>query len=325
VGYLLGLALLVPLVDRFAPRVVLSTQFGVLAAALAVNSVVGTTWLLCLVTCVVGAGSSVGAQLSTIGGRFAEPRWRATVLGIVTSGISAGILTGRIVGGWLTDVMGWRGMLLVFAVACALIAVVARFLLPTAAATVTSGYLATLRALPLLYARFALSQPPYSYSSERIGLYAVAGLLGIAATRIAGAWTDRVGARTVILVGLAIAVTAAAALGASLSNTAVTLLCLGLFDAGLFASQVANQSTVLAIDPDAPAQFNSAYMLVYFIGGSVGTAFGASAVGWFGWTTTAAIAAAAIALAAAITASAGADDRASVRRTRSRSGRRTSR
>jgi predicted MFS family arabinose efflux permease len=351
VGYLLGLALLVPLVDRFAPRVVLSTQFGALAAALAVNSVVGTTWLLCLVTCVVGAGSSVGAQLSTIGGRFAEPRRRATVLGIVTSGISAGILTGRIVGGWLTDVMGWRGMLLVFAAACALIAVAARFLLPTAAATVTSGYLATLRALPLHYVRYpslrlavgrgtlwffafcavwsglavALSQPPYSYSSERIGLYAVAGLLGIAATRIAGAWTDRVGARTVILVGLAVAVTAAAGLGASLSNTAVTLLCLGLFDAGLFASQVANQSTVLAIDPDAPAQFNSAYMLVYFIGGSVGTAFGAAAVGWFGWTTTAAIAAAAIALAAAITAAAGADDRASVRRTGSRSGRRTSR
>ena len=90
-----------------------------------------------------------------------------------------------------------------------------------------------------------------------------------------------------------------------MSNTAATLLCLGLFDAGLFAAQVANQSTVLEIDPGAPARFNSAYMLVYFIGGSVGTAFGAAAVGWFGWPTTAAIAAAAIALAAAITAASG--------------------
>jgi predicted MFS family arabinose efflux permease len=331
VGYLLGLALLVPLVDRFPPRVVLATQFGALAIALAVNAAVGSSWLLGLVTSVVGAGSSVGAQLSAVGGRFAEPGRRATVLGIVTSGISAGILVGRIVGGWLTDVMGWRGMLLVFAIACAVVAVAARFLLPTAAATVTSSYRATLRALPLLYVRFpslrlavgrgtlwffafcavwaglavALSQPPYSYSSERIGLYAVAGLLGIAATRIAGAWTDRVGARTVILVGLAIAVTAAAVLGTSLSNTPVTLLCLGLFDAGLFAAQVANQSTVLAIDPEAPAQFNSAYMLVYFVGGSIGTAFGAAAVGWFGWPATAAITAGAIALAAAITAAAG--------------------
>jgi predicted MFS family arabinose efflux permease len=331
IGYLLGLALLVPLVDRYAPRVVLSTQFGALAIALAVNSAVGASWLLCLVVGIVGAGSSVGAQLSAVGGRFAEPGRRATVLGIVTSGISAGILAGRIVGGWLTDVMGWRGMLLVFAAACAVVTVAARFLLPTAAATATTGYLATLRTLPSLYVRFpslrlavgrgtlwffafcavwaglavALSQPPYSYSSERIGLYAVAGLLGIAATRVAGAWTDRVGARTVILVGLVVALTAAAGLGASLSNPAVTLLCLGLFDAGLFAAQVANQSTVLAIDPEAPAQFNSAYMLVYFIGGSAGTAFGAAAVGWFGWPATAAITAGAIALAAAITAGVG--------------------
>ena len=108
----------------------------------------------------------------------------------------------------------------------------------------------------------------------------------------------------VLLVGLVIALTAAATLGACLSDTAVTLACLALFDAGLFAAQVANQSTVLAIDPAAPAQFNSAYMLVYFIGGTIGTAFGAAAVGWFGWPTTAAVAAGAIALAMMITVAA---------------------
>ena len=114
-GYLLGLALLVPLVDRFAPRYVLSTQFGALATALAVNAVVGTPWLLGLVVGVVGAGSSVGAQLSSVAGRFANPQRRATVLGIVTAGISAGIIAGRIVGGWLNAEIGWRGMFLVFA------------------------------------------------------------------------------------------------------------------------------------------------------------------------------------------------------------------
>jgi predicted MFS family arabinose efflux permease len=330
VGYLVGLALLVPLVDRFAPRYVLSTQFGVLAIALAVSAWVGTPWLLGLAVGVIGAGSSVGAQLSSVAGRFAVPQRRATVLGIVTAGISGGILAGRIIGGWLTDVIGWRGTLLVFAIACVAVAIAARVVLPAAAPSAASGYLATLRALPGLYVRFAslrlaagrgalwffafcavwaglavaLSEPPFTYSSERIGLYALAGLLGIIATRIAGVWTDRVGARKVILLGLVIAVAAAAALGAFLSNTAVTLACLGLFDAGLFAAQVANQSTVLAINPDAPARFNSAYMLVYFIGGSLGTAFGAAAVEWFGWHTTTLVAAAAIAAAALITVAA---------------------
>src|SRR3981189_1507434 len=109
-GYLLGLALLVPLVDRFAPSHVLSTQFGALAGALAVHAFVGTPWLLGLVVGVVGAGSSVGAQLSSVAGRFANPQRRATVLGIVTAGISAGIIAGRIGGGGLNDEIGWGGM-----------------------------------------------------------------------------------------------------------------------------------------------------------------------------------------------------------------------
>jgi predicted MFS family arabinose efflux permease len=150
----------------------------------------------------------------------------------------------------------------------------------------------------------ALSEPPFSYSPERIGVYAFAGLLGIVATRVSGAWTDRVGARRVIVVGLVMALAATVTLGACLSNAAVTLACLALFDAGLFAAQVANQSTVLAIDPTAPAQYNSAYMLVYFIGGTLGTAFGAAAVGWFGWPATTAIAAGAIAVAMIITVAA---------------------
>ncbi|WP_458687587.1 MFS transporter [Nocardia tengchongensis] len=330
IGYLAGLALLVPLVDRFAPRSVLSAQFGALAVGLALAAGVGSVWLLGLILGMVGAGSSVGAQLSSVAGRFAAPRRRTTILGVVTAGISAGILAGRIGGGWLTNLIGWRGMLLVFAVACAVVAVAARVMLPATAGSVRSGYLATLRGLPRLYLRFpllrlaagsgtlwffafcavwagiavALSQPPFTYSPERIGAYATAGLLGIVATRVAGVWTDRVGARRVILAGLVLAAAAAVTLGTCLSNTAVTLICLGLFDAGLFAAQVANQSTVLAIDPSAPARFNSAYMLVYFVGGSLGTAFGAAAVEWFGWPTTAIVAAGTIIVAATITTTA---------------------
>ncbi|WP_231960868.1 MFS transporter [Amycolatopsis thermoflava] len=327
-GYLAGLAVLVPLVDRFPPRTVVAAQFAALAVALALAAAVGSAALLGLVLAVIGAGSAVGAQLSSVAGRFAEPQRRATVLGVVTAGISAGILAGRIGGGWLTGLIGWRPMLLVFALACAVIAVAARLALPATPGRAGTGYLATLRGLPGLYLRFpvlrlaagrgalwffafcavwagiavALSQPPFLYSPERIGLYGAAGLLGIVATRIAGVWTDRIGARRVILIGLALAAAAALTLGLCLPNTPLTLVCLGLFDAGLFAAQVANQSTVLALDPAAPARFNSAYMVVYFVGGSLGTAAGATAVDWFGWTATVAACAVAIVVAAGITA-----------------------
>ena len=325
-GYMAGLALLVPLVDRFAPSRVLAAQFAVLAVVLAASSASGGVVVLGALTAVAGACSAVGAGLSSVAGRLAPAPRRATVLGIVTAGISAGILAGRIAGGWLADEIGWRATLLVFAAACTAVAAGCLPLVPSTRSGTALRYGETLRTLPGLFVRHAvlrlaairgalwffafctlwsglavvLSQPPYSYSAEQIGLYALAGISGIFATRIAGAWTDRAGARRVILLGLAMAGTAAVVIGWSLTSTAATVVCLVLFDAGLFAAQVANQSTVLAIDPTAPARFNSAYMLVYFIGGSLGTAFGAVAVAQLGWPATTAIIAAAIGAAAAL-------------------------
>ncbi len=327
IGYLAGLLTLVPLVDRFPPKDVLGVQFALLGIALALSATVNNAIVLALLMGITGACSVVGAGMSSIASRLTPPHRRATNLGIVTAGISAGILAGRIVGGWLAEQMGWREMLFVFAAACGVFAVCCRVVLPATRGRVTGGYVAGLLSIPSLFANHAalrlaalrgalwffgfcavwaalavaLSQPPFSYSAERIGMYALAGLSGIAATRVAGVWTDRVGARKVILVGLALAGCAVLIGGFVLHNTAVTLVCLALFDAGLFAAQVANQSTVLALNPSAPARFNSAYMMAYFVGGSLGTMFGAAAVGWVGWEATSAIIAALIAIAAVIT------------------------
>ncbi|WP_052138276.1 MFS transporter [Pimelobacter simplex] len=326
VGYLAGLGLVVPLVDHLAPGRVLAVQLAVLALALGAGALVGHVVVLAVVTGVVGACSTVGAGLSSVAGRFAPPHRRAAVLGTVTAGISAGILAGRIAGGWLADELGWRAMLLVLAGACALTALACSALLPGGRGTADRGYVATVRSLPgLLVAHVrlrraalrgalwffafcavwsglavALSAPPYSYSAERIGLYALAGLSGILATRVAGTSTDRVGARPVVRTGLALAALATVALAFGLASTVLTLACLAVFDAGLFAAQVANQSTVLALDPTAPARFNSAYMVVYFVGGSLGTGFGAVAVEHVGWEANVLVAAVAIATAASI-------------------------
>ena len=325
-GYMVGLGLLVPLVDRFSPARVVAIQFAVLAVALAGCAGVADVWLLGFGTGVVGACSAAGAALSSVAARFAPSRRRATVLGIVTAGISAGILAGRIAGGWLAEEIGWRGALLVVAGCCAVLAGGCAVVLPVAGGAGAHGYLETLRSLPGLFLRYtglriaalcgaiwffsfcavwsglavALSNPPFSYSAEQIGLFAVAGLAGIPATRIAGSWTDRVGATQVVLGGLGLAGIAAAVAAFALDSAVVTLVCLALFDAGLFAAQVANQSTVLSIDPAAPARFNSAYMLVYFVGGSLGSAAGAAAVDLVGWTVSAVLAAGAIGIAAVV-------------------------
>jgi len=327
IGYMIGLIGLVPLIDRFTPGRVLGVQFAVLAAAMVLSAAGPNTAGLGAMIAITGACSVVGAGMSSLAGKLALPQRRATTLGIVTSGISAGILGGRIVGGYLSDRLGWQGMLVVFAIACGVFAACCPLILPAARVEASSSWRRNIRSIPGLFLRYptltwaavrgalwffgfctiwaglavALSQPPYSYSAEHIGLYALAGLSGIGATQIAGTWTDRVGARRVTLVGLLLAFIATVINGVTLHHTIATLVCLAVFDAGLFAAQVANQSTVLAIDPAAPARFNSGYMVVYFIGGSLGTAFGAEAVGWIGWQATTIVTAAAILVATLLT------------------------
>jgi predicted MFS family arabinose efflux permease len=122
----------------------------------------------------------------------------------------------------------------------------------------------------------------------------------VAATRVAGVAADRRGPRAVILSGLTAAAVCTLTMTASLQLVPLLLAAVAVFDAGLFSAQVANQSAVLGIDPARPAQYNGAYMVVYFIGGSAGTALGGILVDLAGWTGIGRTATVALTVAASI-------------------------
>ena len=325
-GYLFGLALLVPLADRMRSHRLICGQLSVLAIGLLLAAIAATPLVLGAGLFVSGLCASTGAQMSSLAGRYSQASRRGRAVGTVTAGISAGIVLGRVLGGTLADWWGWRAMLLVVAAACLVLALAAAAILPRTAMRPAQSYLAVIRSLPgllrssrplrtsavagsLWFFAFslvwvglslALARPPIGLSPARIGVYSLAGLLGVAATRAAGAAADRRGSRTVILAGLAAATVCALAMTGSLRLIPVLLAALAVFDAGLFSAQVANQSTVLGIDPARPAQFNGAYMVVYFIGGTIGTAVGGSLIDLAGWTGIGLTATAALILAASI-------------------------
>ncbi|MER6080023.1 MFS transporter [Streptomyces sp. NPDC001833] len=325
-GCMTGFALLLPLTDHLAPNRLVAAQLTALAAALGLAATAHDEFVLLTAYLLVGAAASVAAQAGNIAGRHA-PRGRGgTGVALVAAGMSAGILLSRLAGGALTDALGWRRMLLVFAAVALLGALAAATLLPRQRPHASRGYRATLRALPplllhqpglrravatgaLWYFAFnlvwialtlALAQPPHSFGPAAIGLYSLAGLLGFAALPLTGRLTDRYGPRTVITAAVLAAAAGTALLATGLDTPWHTALGLALFDAGCFAAQAANQSRVIALDPARSGSLSSVYLVVYFTIGALGTAVAAPLLDALGWRDTSLTALSALLLAAAL-------------------------
>jgi predicted MFS family arabinose efflux permease len=322
-GCMAGFAFLLPLTDHVAPRRLVAGQLTLLAAALVLAATAPGPGVLLTAYLLIGAAAGVAAQAGSIVGRHTPPTRRATGVATVAAGMSAGILLSRVAGGALADLLGWRRMLLTFAALAVLGAIVAGALLPRERPRPRHGYRATLASLPPLLRRhpqlraavatgglwyFAfnlvwvtlalrLAQPPYSLGPSAIGLYSLAGLLGFAALPFTGRLTDRYGTRTVITVALLVAAAGTALLGADLGTPPLAALGLALFDAGCFAAQAANQSRVIALDPERSGSLSSVYLVLYFIAGAIGTGVAAPALDAVGWRGTSAVALAALLVA----------------------------
>lgn len=327
-GYLIGLVLLVPLVDRLSPRILIPGQFLALALSLALAARAASPDALIGCFVLIGATTTVAAQSSAIVGKLADASRRALSMAAISAGISAGILLSRFIGGLLVQWLGWRGALLVLAALTAVCGLCVFPLLPAQRPVGHIGYFSTLRALPSLLRQsrelrlricagmlwfFAfnliwvglvvrLAAPPYHLNAASIGLYSLAGVTGLAMTRIAGGLADRFGNCSVMVCGLLCASLAASTLGVVLDHVPATLVALAIFDAGCFAAQVANQAGVVAIDPLRSGVLNSAYLFFYYGAGAAGTAIAGSLALRGSWQATVLLAAFAVAAAAVVSA-----------------------
>ena len=99
IGYMLGLALLVPLVDRTPAHVLIPSQLVALAGALALSALAPSVEVFGAGLLLSGICASTGAQMSTLAAKHSAPERQGWALGSVTAGISAGILLGRMLGG----------------------------------------------------------------------------------------------------------------------------------------------------------------------------------------------------------------------------------
>ncbi|MFI8276844.1 MFS transporter [Streptomyces sp. NPDC085929] len=326
-GCVAGFAFLLPLTDRLAPNRLITAQLTALAAALTLAAAAPGAVVLLVAYLLIGAAASVAAQAGNIAGRHAPPGRRGAGVATVAAGMSAGILLSRLAGGALTDLLGWRRMLLVFAALALLGAIAAASLLPRQRPySRHGGYLATLTSLPLLlrhhpqlrravatgglwYFAFnltwvalalTLAEPPHSLPPTAIGLYSLAGLLGFAVLPVTGRLADRYAPHTLITTAVLAAAAGTALLVTGLNTPPVAAAGLAVFDAGCFAAQAANQSRIIALAPARSGSLSSVYLVLYFTIGAVGTSLAAPLLDTLGWQGTTLTALAALLLAATL-------------------------
>jgi predicted MFS family arabinose efflux permease len=310
VGYAAGMPLFIPLGDIVDRRKLVTGLFAAVACALLATGLASHLFLLIGASLCLGLTSIIAQILIPIASDLSPADRAGKTIGLMQSGVLLGILLARTVSGLVSHHFGWRAMFFSAAVVAAGMALLLRFSLPPMPPRPEVRYRAVMLSLvemvvqlpklrqvcfvaALFFAAFSafwttlvffLETPPYHYGSQAAGLFGLIGAVGAGVAPLAGYWADRRGPRFVV--SIAIAVVAAAFGVFWIWGTLLAGLILGVvvLDAGVQAAQVANQTRVMSLRPDARNRVNTIYMISYFTGGSLGSLAGASLWNGFGWS-----------------------------------------
>ncbi len=322
-GYAVGLLLFIPLGDTVERRRLILALVLASAAALALAAVAPGVTLLALACLAVGFFTVVPHVAVPLAAHLAPPSQRGRVIGLIMSGVLAGILLARAASGLVGGALGWRTVYALASAGMVLVALALRRLLPPSPPERQVRYVELLASLwPLVRDErelrqpslvgamvfgsfsvfwtslaFYLESPPYRLGAEAAGLFGLIGLAGALAAPVVGRLSDRRGPRFATGVSLGVALLSwglFAVAGGSLAGLVAGVV---LLDVGIQSAHVANLARVHALDPAARSRRNTVYMVSYFAGGALGTWLGVRAWARWGWAGTCAAGAAFLVLA----------------------------
>jgi predicted MFS family arabinose efflux permease len=307
-GYALGLLFLLPLGDLVERRrliVLLSLGTGVALLCLGAAPNEGVLFPAALV---VGSLSVLAQVLVPFSASLASPQERGRVVGMVMSGLLIGILLARTVSGLLAQTGSWR--IVYFAAGAVMFgqAGLLHRVLPTWKEENDLSYRRLLRSVgtllkeePMLRRRslfgffsfgtfsvlwtsmaFVLSRH-YHDGPGIIGLFGLAGAAGALTASVAGRLSDSGRSRATTGVATALLVMSWAALWAGGRSVALLVIGIVVLDIGAQGLHITNQGEIYRLRPEARSRLTAAYMVIYFIGGGVGSAVSGIVYAHLGW------------------------------------------
>ncbi|MDX1293592.1 MAG: MFS transporter [Hyphomonas sp.] len=316
----LGIFLLLPLGDRISNRrlatIFAAGQFaGLVAMAFATDFrlfMAGSTFL--------GFSTITPYLLPAYASKRVPPGLLGQTMAMLTTGVISGILVARVGGGWLGEHFGWRSVYYVavalmggvtlllpqimderqrqgdaepkqsyFALVVSVFPVVRRHPEVVLSGTMQGLGFGIFLAVWLGLALY-LTSPEMGYGADTVGYLAALALMNVFTTPFFGKWADRIGPRRlrayVALVQFS-GVCLLGVLGHSLWTLLVPLMLMNVVGPLI---DVTGRMTFLNQPPDVRTRLMTAYIVLMFIGGGLGSWLGTTVYEIWGWPGTATMA-----------------------------------
>jgi predicted MFS family arabinose efflux permease len=310
VGYALGLLFCVPLGDKLERKtqIVVMTLAAVVALVAAAES--ANITMLKMTGLMIGFTSVVPQLILPLAANLSDPASRGKVIGTIMSGLLVGILLSRTLSGIVGHHYGWRAMFWIAAGVSALLAVIMITSFPSSKPSFSGTYgdlmkslLTLIKEQPMLreasainaccFAMFGmfwttvvflLSDAPFKYTSEQIGLMGLAAAAGALGAPLVGRIADKKNPRIAIGYGIIFLLLGYFLFYAFQTNIIGIIIGIIAIDLGLQGIHVSNQTRIYTLLPEARNRLNTVFMTASFIGTSLGSGIGLWVWSFAQWT-----------------------------------------
>lgn len=309
-GYALGILLIVPLGDILERRKLLVTVMGLTVLALLMCAYAVSFFRLSVALGLLGIVTVSGQIILPMSGDLADSAMRGRIVGIVSAGITAGILFSRLLSGLVADIGGWRSIYLIAAVLNLAMVALLLYRLPKVPSKTKTAYgklladvFTSLKRYPAMRnillkqgmtfgiafnlfwtaLTFLLSDAPFNYNTFQIGLVSLAGLTGAIAGVKLGALQDRGLGRQGVTVFIGMSIVSMA-LAYFVSDSILPIIIVAaVFSLGVQGVGVLCQAELFSLSDTERSRLNTAFVVSNFLFCAIGSGLATALWDIGGW------------------------------------------
>ena len=301
IGYALGILFLVPLGDFVRRKRLISIVMTLSVIALIACALSPSFIILSLSLFSMGIVTVSGQIILPLAGDLSKEEERGHIVGIVSSGITAGILFSRFVSGIIAGFWGWRSVYIIAAVLNLIMALVIIYVLPEIPRKNKlesyKGLMTLVRILlhsGLIFGlvfnifwtslTFLLSAEPFNYNTFQIGLVSLAGLVAAVAGIGIGKLQDK--CLSVPALGVFIILSLLTMIGGFLFSDSILAIVLiaAVFSIAVQGISVLSQARLFALSNEERSRLNTVFVVNNFLFGAVGSALASFLWAQGGWS-----------------------------------------